>query len=257
MHPDFIRFGPLDIHTYGVMVAIGFALGLWVAGWRAAREGLPREKVADLGVWLIVAGMLGGKLFHIIFFWRDFQAGWRLEGLRSLREGFVFLGGFIAATITAIVYARRQHLPLAKLLDVLAPSLALGHAFGRLGCFFNGCCFGKPCNRPWAVTFPYPHQMAGIPVHPVQLYETAGNLVIFAGLSWYFRRRRFPGEIVWLYVLSYGTLRFALEFLRGDYPDRYFGVFSASHLIAVAMMIAGTIALVRGGRQATVSSLNG
>ena len=256
MHPDFLRIGPLDIHTYGVMVALGFALGLWVAGWRAAREGLPREKIADLGVWLIIAGMLGGKVFHIIFFWNDFLMGWRLEGLRSLREGFVFLGGFLAATITAIVYARRHGLPLAKLLDVLAPSLALGHALGRLGCFFNGCCYGKPCDLPWAVTFPPPHQMAGIPLQPTQLYESAGDLVIFAGLSWYFRHRRFPGEIVWLYIFSYGSLRFGLEFLRGDYPYRYLGVFSASHLIAAGMMVCGAAALIRGGRSLRPSPIH-
>jgi len=244
VHPDFIHIGPLDIHTYGVMVAIGFMVGLWVAGHRAPQEGIKPEHIADLGVWLIVFGMLGGKLFHIIFFWNDFIAGWRAEGLRSLREGFVFYGGFIAASLSAVVYARAKHLPLAKLADVLAPSIALGHMFGRLGCFFNGCCYGKPCALPWAVTFPPPHIMAGVPVHPTEIYEALGNLVIFLGLTAYYRHKRFDGQVFWLYVFSYGVLRFVVEFFRGDYDVHYFGVLTFGHLIALVMIVLAGAALV-------------
>ncbi|HUJ73144.1 MAG TPA: prolipoprotein diacylglyceryl transferase [Verrucomicrobiae bacterium] len=244
MHPEFIRLGPLDIHTYGVFLAIGCIVGLAVAARRARREGIDPERIADLGAWLIVAGMLGGKLFHIIFFWDDFIAGWRAEGLRSLREGFVFYGGFIAGSLAAVVYARRKQLPVGKLADILAPSVALGHAFGRLGCFFNGCCFGRACTLPWAVRFPPPHVMAGIPVHPTELYEVLGNLVIFAGLSAFFRHRRFEGQIWWLYVLSYGVLRFVVDFFRGDYATYYFGVLTIGQLVAMAMIVVAATALV-------------
>ena len=241
MHPDFIRIGPLDIHTYGVFVALGFMVGLWVAARRAPREGIPSEQIADLGMWLIISGMLGGKLFHILFFWSDFVTAWRTEGLRSLREGFVFYGGFIAATLTAVAYARLKRLPLAKLTDVLAPSVALGHMFGRLGCFFNGCCYGKACALPWAVKFPPPHLMAGIPVHPTEIYEALGNLGIFVGLSLYYRHKRFDGQIWWFYVLSYGLLRFVVEFFRGDYDVRFFGVLTIGQLIALLLIgIAAT-----------------
>jgi phosphatidylglycerol:prolipoprotein diacylglycerol transferase len=243
VHPDFIRIGPLDIHTYGVLVAIGFIIGLWVAARRAPREGFKPEQVTDLGVWLIVSGMLGGKLFHIIFFWDEFIAGWRAAGLRSLREGFVFYGGFILASLTAVVYARVKRLPLAKLVDVFAPSIALGHVFGRLGCFFNGCCYGKACALPWAVDFPSPHVMHGIPVHPTQLYEAVGNLAIFAGLTALYRHKRVDGQIWWLYVLSYGVLRFFVEFFRGDYPTYYFGLFTIAHAIAAAMIVLALIGL--------------
>ncbi|HUI08487.1 MAG TPA: prolipoprotein diacylglyceryl transferase [Verrucomicrobiae bacterium] len=243
MHPDFIRIGSLDIRTYGVFVALGFLVGLWVAARRAPSEGIKPERVTDLGVWLVVSGMVGGKLFHIIFFWNEFIAGWRAEGLRSLREGFVFYGGFIVATLTAVGYARMKRLPLAKLADVLAPSIALGHAFGRLGCFFNGCCYGKPCSLPWAVTFPPPHVMAGIPVHPTELYEVLGNLAIFTGLTAIYRRKWFDGQIWWLYVLSYGVLRFVVEFFRGDYETYYFGVFTIAHFFAGAMVVLALIGL--------------
>jgi phosphatidylglycerol:prolipoprotein diacylglycerol transferase len=244
VHPEFIRLGPLDIHTYGVLVAIGFVVGLTVAARRARREGIDPECVTDLGVWLIVSGMLGGKLFHIIFFWNDFLYGWRIQGVRSLREGFVFYGGFIVASLTAIAYARVKRLSFAKLADVFAPSVALGHAFGRMGCFFNGCCYGKPCSLPWAVRFPSPHIMKGIPVHPTEIYEALGNLAIFAGLSALYRHKRFDGQIWWLYVIGYGVLRFIVEFFRGDYETHYFGMLTLGHLIALAMIAVGTVAMV-------------
>jgi phosphatidylglycerol:prolipoprotein diacylglycerol transferase len=196
--------------------------------------------------------MLGGKLFHILFFWNDFIYGWRTEGVRSLREGFVFYGGFIAASLTAVAYTRVKRLSFAKLADVFAPSVALGHAFGRMGCFFNGCCYGTPCSLPWAVRFPRPHVMAGIPVHPTEIYEALGNLVIFAGLSALYRHKRFDGQIWWLYVLGYGVLRFIVEFFRGDYDTHYFGVLTLGHLIALLMIAVGAVALILLQRRATV-----
>ena len=231
MHPVLFRLGSLEIHTYGVLVAAGFLLGITTATKRAKAEGIEPERINDLGVWLIVDGMLGGKLFHIIFFWCEFIDGWRATGIASLREGFVFYGGFICASLSGVTYIRLKKLPLAKVADAFAPSIALGHAFGRLGCFFEGCCYGKACALPWAVKFP----AFQVSVHPTQLYEAAGNLAIFAGLTLY--RKRFDGQVWWLYVLSYGALRFGVEFFRGDYDVYYFGVFTLGHVIAAAMIV--------------------
>ena len=245
MHPILIHTRWLDIHTYGVLVAAGFLIGLAVAVRRARREGLRPEQISDLGVLLVATGMAGGKLFHVIFFWNDSIAGWHAEGLRSLREGFVFYGGFIVATLTAVIYARAKRLPFVKLGDVFAPPIALGHAFGRLGCFFNGCCYGKPCTLPWAVKFPPPHFMAGIHVHPTQLYEVIGNVALFFGLSAFSKHKRFDGQVWWLYVLSYGVLRFVVEFFRGDYDTHYFGVFTIGHTIAAVMIVIALGALAQ------------
>ncbi len=253
MHPILFRLGVLDIHTYGVLVAAGFLVGLWVAARRAPKEGLKPEQISDLGVWLILAGMGGGKLFHIIFFWDEFIRGWREGGIRSLREGFVFYGGFITATLAAIIYTRVKRLPFWKIADVCAPSIALGHAFGRLGCFFNGCCYGKACSLPWAVRFPESHLTHGWPVHPTQLYEAIGNLAIFGGLSAFYGHKRWHGQVWWLYVLSYGTLRFLVEFTRGDYDTYYLGLFTIGHLIAGMMIIIAVVALVRAARKSRVS----
>src|SRR5664279_1153809 len=124
MHPVFLKLGDFTVATYGVMVAIGFALGLWLAARRAKTEGIDPEQIHNLGVWLIIAGMGGGKLFYIIFFWSDFEAGWQAEGIRSLREGFVFYGGFICASLAGLWYTRVKKLPFFKLADAFAPSLA-------------------------------------------------------------------------------------------------------------------------------------
>ena len=244
MHPVLIRLGTLEIHTYGVLVATGFLAGILTAQHRARRSGLAPERISDLGVWLIVAAMLGAKLFHIVFFWNDFIEGWRATGLASLRAGFVFYGGFLGATAGLLVYARLNKLPAWQLADVLAPSGALGHAFGRLGCFFEGCCYGKACALPWAIHLPG-HATA---VHPTQLYEAAGNLVIFAGLSAYYRRRRFASQICWLYVLSYGVLRFGVEFFRGDYDVHYFGVLTIAHIMAGVLILVAVAGLILYGK---------
>jgi phosphatidylglycerol:prolipoprotein diacylglycerol transferase len=243
VHPILFRLGPLDIHTYGVLVAIGFIVGLWVASRRAPQEGINSERVTDLGIWLIVAGMAGGKLFYILYFWDDFITGWHQEGLRSLREGFVFYGGFIAACVATFVYTRLKRLPFWKIADVCGPSVALGHAFGRLGCFFNGCCYGKACSLPWAVRFPPGHITHNWTVHPTELYEATGNLAIFASLTMFYRRKRFDGQVWWLYVLSYGVLRFVIEFFRGDYETYYFGIFTIGHVIAAVMIVVAFVGL--------------
>jgi len=269
VHPIFIRLGPLDIHTYGVLVAIGFIVGLAVAGRRARSEGIPAEQISDLGMWLIIAGMVGGKLFHIIFFWDDFIAGWHADGVRSLREGFVFYGGFILATLTAVVYTRLKRLSLPKLADVFAPSIALGHAFGRMGCFFNGCCYGRVCpdGFPLGVRFPAIFDATGrligtapfidhlqhkwvkisastsLPVYPTEIYEALGNLAIFGGLSLFYRQKRFDGQVWWLYVLSYGALRLVVEFFRGDYYTFYFGGLTIGQIVAITMIVVASLAL--------------
>ena len=237
MHPLLFHLGSLQIHTYGVLVAAGFLIGITTAAHRAKSAGIEPERINDLGVILIVAGMLGGKLFHILFFWHDFITGWRAVGIASLREGFVFFGGFLAASLATVVYARIKKLPLAKIADAFAPSCALGHAFGRLGCFFEGCCFGQACSWPWAARFPF----SPTPRHPTQLYEAAGNLIIFGALSIYYRRKRFDGQVWWLYVLSYGVLRFIVEFFRGDYEVHYFGVFTFGQFIAVGMILVALV----------------
>lgn len=242
MHPVLLRLGNFELHTYGLLVAAGFVAGLAIAQRRAAKSGIEPKTIQDLSLWVVLSAMLGAKLFYILFFWDDFQAAWRDYGPGSLRAGFVFYGGFIATTLTVIGLARYRQIPIWKLADAFAPALAIGHALGRVGCFFEGCCHGKACALPWAIQFP---AVPG-PVHPTQLYEAAGNLLI-AGWLLADRQERRPGQVWWRYVLLYAVLRFAVEFTRGDYGSRYFGWLTTGQLIAVPCAVVAVI-MVRRAR---------
>jgi len=241
MHPVLLRFGSFEIHTYGLLAAAGFFAGILLAQWRAGKDGIAQERITDLGLWLIVSAMVGAKIFHILFFWDDVVRGWRESGPASLRAGFVFYGGFIGTTLTVMWYARRKQIPVWKLADILAPSLALGHGLGRLGCFFEGCCYGKACSLPWAVKFP----ATLTTVHPTQLYEAAGNFALFGILTTFYRHKRFDGQVWWLYVIAYACLRFTIEFFRGDYATHYFGIFTSAQMIAVVLVVVALVGKFR------------
>lgn len=249
MHPVLLHLGSLEIHLYGVCVAAGFLSGIVLAQWRARQEDIDPASINDLGVWLIAAAMVGAKLFHIVFFWDDFIVGWRANPVGALRAGFVFYGGFVGATIATIVYARMRALPLWKLADILVLSVALGHSLGRLGCFFEGCCYGRACDLPWAVRFPSWHESGGIPVHPTQFYEAAGTLLLFAGLNLWYRRKRFDGQICAGYVLGYGALRFVVECFRGDHQNRWFGFLSIAQVIAIVLIVTAVVGHELGCRR--------
>jgi phosphatidylglycerol:prolipoprotein diacylglycerol transferase len=216
VHPIAFKLGPLTVHWYGVLVAIGFLAGMWVAAQRVRGIGLQPEVVMDLGIWMIVAGIIGARTFYVIGSWEEFAAN-PIEIIRVDHGGLVFYGGFIGAALTAVWFVRRRKLHFWKLADVMAPSVAFAHVFGRLGCFMNGCCYGNPCPHPWAVHFPMTHETRGVGVHPTQLYEAFGNLVIFAGLWLFYPKRKFDGQVFGLYVLTYALWRFGVECFRGDY----------------------------------------
>ena len=164
--------------------------------------------------------------------------------------GLVFYGGFLLAALVGVIFTRYRGYAVDEIADCLAPALALGQGIGRWGCFFAGCCYGKPTPLPWGVRFKDPASLAplGVQLHPVQLYESAGDLLI-AALLWLMLQRRKDdahGEIFWLYVLLYGILRFAMETLRGDDRGPVYGGLAPSQIIAlVAILISGSIFLVQ------------
>ena len=255
MFPVLLDLGFLQIPTYGVLLVTGVVVGLWTAQRRANRVGLPGNDVADLGFWVVLWGLIGAKLLLL------FTSPSYLTSFRNLwwlmRSGGVFYGGLIGAVAAAFVVFRRRRLPFFPVADALAPSIALGHFFGRLGCFSAGCCFGSACDLPWAVTFTHPlaHDISGTPlgtpIHPVQLYEATFNLVNYLFLAWLFRRRLAPGSVLGAYLVAYGAARFVIEFFRGD-PDRGFllsGLFSTSQAIAAVMVPAGVFLLIWAARR--------
>jgi len=207
-----------SIHTYGVMSALGFFLAITVVNREASRKGLDADTVTNLLFGNILWGVIGSRLLFVALSWQEYVD--RPFAILNIREGgLVFQGGLIAAVVYSLYFVRRQRLPFWKTGDVLILGL-LGHTFGRLGCLAAGCCYGKSTLLPWAITFTHPDAAgppSGLPLHPVQLYESAGNLLIFVGLLYLLRRRlRFDGQVLLIYFMAYPILRIFTEVFRGD-----------------------------------------
>lgn len=255
MHPVLFQFGGLTIHTYGVLVAAGVLAGLWLARRRARAAGLDPERVWNLGVYMVLAALVGAKLWLIAVYWDYYSANWReLFSLSTLQSAGVFYGGLLAALLVAVLYVRMAQLSFLALADVYAVPLALGHSIGRLGCFSAGCCWGKPAGVAWAVTFTDPRaaELVGVPLHralhPTQLYEAAANFLIFLVLLAIGRRQRFTGQVFAAYAILYGVARGVIEFFRGD-PDRTLlldGRLSLMQIVSAGLLLLGLWLWLRG-----------
>ena len=245
MHPIAFQLGPFTIHWYGVMMAIAFIAGLWTASRRGLREGIPPEKIMDIGPWLIIGTIIGARALHVATYWREEFAGRPIWEIFAVWQGgLVFYGGLIGASLAGILYAQLKHIQLWKLADVLAPSIALGYVFGRIGCFLNGCCYGRACDLPWAVSYPInnPNGAPTFPVHPSQIYDSLLNLLLYVGLAWLFRRKKFDGQVFAAYLLCYAVTRSIVESFRGDYsPVHIHGALhlTPAQLVSIAIFAAG------------------
>lgn len=245
MYPVVFRIGPFVLHTYGVFVAMAFLAAIALALREARRVGEDANKILDLCFYMLVAAIVGSRILYVLVNWSAFRHD-LLEIVRIWHGGLVFYGGFIGAVLTALWYIRRQSLSFLRTGDIVAPSIAFGQFVGRIGCFFAGCCYGKTCDLPWAVTFTHADSLApkAVPLHPAQVYSSLNSLCIFLVLIGLRRIKGFEGQIFWTYVLLYGVTRFILEYFRGDERGMFFqGMFSTSQLfglilavIAIAMM---------------------
>lgn len=247
MFPKLISHGTFFIPTYGVLVAIAFLVALWITQKLAVKQGLNGERVMNLGIYCALAGMLGGKLAMFMFdwkiYWNDPSQIFSKETLQAMG---VYQGGLVLALIVAIWYMRAKHLPPLLTCDAFAPGIAIGHAIGRVGCFAAGCCWGKECNLPWAVTFRNAdaHQLTGVPLdlplHPTQLYESFAEVIIFAILWRRFHQPHRPGMIIGLYLILYSAVRFAVEFVRNHEQALPFGgPLSITQYISLATLLLG------------------
>ncbi|MDA8078427.1 MAG: prolipoprotein diacylglyceryl transferase [Nitrospiraceae bacterium] len=252
MFPVLIKIGPFTLHTYGFLIAIGFLVALGIAVMRAKRAGLSPEKITDIGFYSLLAAIVGSRLFFVGQNWSFFSSR-PLEIVKIWEGGLVFYGGVLLAVPTALWYTRKQGLPLWKTADVWAPSIAIGHAIGRLGCFCAGCCYGKPADSlSWAVTFTHPETLAirGVPLHPAQLYESGAEFLNFLVLIFLGRRASFDGRLFWVYILNYSIIRSVVEVFRGDEVRGFLlpGV-STSQGISVIMFLGAAIMLLRLRKQ--------
>ena len=234
------ELGPLSVHWYGVLVAAGFFLGLWTASRRGRRDGIAPQTIMDLGPWLLGGALLGARTLYVVSYWREQFADKPWTEIFMIQHGgVVYYGGLIGASLTFIVYAWCRKLPLWPFADVLAPSISLGQAFGRIGCLMNGCCYGRHCDLPWAIHFPDYHETHGAGVHPTQLYESLLSLGLYAALAWLYRRKKFDGQVFAAYLIAYALLRSFVEMFRGDYPVYYGGFATPAHLVSVGILATG------------------
>jgi phosphatidylglycerol---prolipoprotein diacylglyceryl transferase len=241
VYPELFSIGPVTVYTYGVLLAASYLLGLRLAMWRAKSAGLDANRVLDLGIYIIIAALLGAKLLLLVV---DFDQFRRSPGelLSLARSGGVFYGGLILAVAVAFWYIAKHGLPFWTTCDVFAPGIALGHVTGRLGCLAAGCCYGKPANVPWAITFTNPLAASnvgtplGVPLHPTQLYEAGAELLILVLLlATEHKGKPFAGRTFWLYMLLYAISRYLIENYRGDPRGMVFGV-STSQFVSLILV---------------------
>lgn len=219
MHPLLLKIGFIKLHTYGLMIVIGFLFGLYLIYQEAKRQGLDADRVVDLSFLGLGFGLVGGRIVYILTR-LDYFGQHPLEVFYFWEGGLVFYGGFIGGALAFWYFSRKYKLPTLKVMDMATPSLAIAHFFGRLGCFSAGCCYGKaaPTGLPWAVTFSDPLSLAppGIPLHPTQLYDALNALIIFSVLMFFRRREKFTGQLLVIYLMMYSVGRSIVEIYRGD-----------------------------------------
>ncbi len=230
----------LPIHPYGILLALAFVAGIGMGIINGRRLGYSTDRVLDLSVWFLVSAMLGARVLYIVLYPAQFPTvgSW----FAITRGGLVFFGGFLATALTVIGYGRWHGLRLRDMGDMIAPCLILGHAVGRIGCFLNGCCYGRPTDLPWGVVFP---RLGDQPRHPTQLYEAGFLLILFVIAQRLFWRRMekgwaFPGAVWGSYTLAYSLFRFAVEYLRGDDRGGFFTPAALS--ISQGIGLAGALA---------------
>jgi len=242
MHPILFKIGPVTVHSYGLMIAIAFLVSMYFASHSAKKADISPEKIADFGLVLLISGIIGARLLYILTEIEYYRAN-PLEILMIWKGGLVFYGGFISALVCGLVFLKRNKIPVLKTCDHIIPYLALGHAIGRIGCFLNGCCFGKPTNLPWGMIFPG-GSIAGdtysnIHIHPTQLYSVYTNFLIFAILLLFGNWKKFDGQILYLYFILYSVSRFLIEFVRVE-PQVLFGL-TMSQVVCVVLFLTGVV----------------
>jgi phosphatidylglycerol---prolipoprotein diacylglyceryl transferase len=272
----------LPLHTYGLLIASAFLVGIWLAQREARRRGQDPERIADLAFWVLVAALVGSRVFFILVNWGDYFGAralvqtpfGRIPRLLAFWEGgLVFYGGFIGAALTAWWYMRRARLPFLPHADTMIPSVAFGHFLGRLGCYAAGCCWGEVAHGhlPWGARFPevslayqtfagrdHPEQFLAadrattLPLHPVQLYEAFGELALFVLLVFVVRpRKAFHGQVLATWLLAYAVLRTVVELFRGDLERGVWFGLGAGQWTSIAIFAVGAAIWARARARGT------
>ena len=211
MHPILISLGPIHLYSYGLLVAVGVLCAVMLLRKNAKIISINPDLIVDLAIVVVLSGFTGARIFYIAQFWEYFRSS-PLDMLKIWEGGIILYGGVIGGLIGFFVFTRIKRLSFLSTLDLFVPAIALAQGFGRIGCFLNGCCFGKATHWPWAVSFPFLDH----PVHPTQLYESIFDFCLAALLLFLFHRRLKTGTVAAVYFVLYPAARFFLEFVRGD-----------------------------------------
>lgn len=251
MHPTLVKIGPLELHSYGFLLAVSFFCGIVLAARRAPRRGLAPEAVYDTALVIVFAAILGARLMYVLFHREDIRSF--VDVIAVWRGGLTMYGGVLAAMLAAWLYARRRQLAFLRMADVIAPSLGLGLMLTRVGCFLNGCCYGRQTDMPWGLVFPADSSggtfFADTPLHPTQLYSSLEGLVLLVSLLLYDRRPRRDGQVFALYLVLAGLGRFGIDFFRYYEANVYVaGPLTVNQVISIGSVLVGLLlfAAIRG-----------
>ena len=246
MHPIFLDLGFLKIHWYGVMAALAAMTAFYVLVLNRKYAKMSKDQAADIIFYcVLVGGVIGARIFYVVLNWPSFAADPWPAVIRIDQGGLVYYGGFFLAVLLIILYCRRHKLSIIAVFDIMAPALAIGHGISRIGCFLQGCCYGRPTDLWLGVEYPVSANIyPGCAVHPVQLYECFGNIILGLFFIYLLRRGVKRGITVSCYFIGYGLLRFLDEFLRGDHPaSEYVFNLSPAQVIGVGIIPVGVILL--------------
>ncbi|WP_457551154.1 prolipoprotein diacylglyceryl transferase [Desulfobacula sp.] len=250
MHPILFHIGSFNLYTYGLFVALGFMTALWVSQKNAQPHGISAQVISDIFFVILISALLGARLLYVLINFDSYKENW-LDIFKIWNGGLVFFGGFIGAVVTAFIYLTMKNLKIWNTADILAPGIALGHAVGRLGCFFAGCCYGKACDLPIAIKFTNPDSLAplNIYLHPTQIYSVFSNLTLFFILLWLQKRKKFDGMVFLIYIMLYSLFRFIVEFFRGDFRGNFiFDFISLSQGIGLIVFLMAFVLLIKLSR---------
>ena len=244
MNPVLMKIFGVPIYSYGFMLAVGFVVCVLLMLHRAKDFNLKPEQILDLCLYVIISGIIGARVLYVLWNWNYYLEN-PLEIFLLNKGGLIFYGGFFFAAITAFLFIKKRNLSIGDVSSMLVLYLPLGHAFGRIGCFMNGCCYGRPTTAFFGVQFPassMAEQVFGLGhiVHPTQIYSALANVIIFLLLAYFIEKgRTFKWQIVLLYMFFYGVSRLIIEFFRADNPNVVWGL-NLPQLISIVMILIGS-----------------
>lgn len=238
MYNDLFSIGPLTVHGYGLMIAVGVLAALFVGEARAKKRNMNADVLYIMTFLCVLFGFLSAKILFCIVEWKSFISN-PLSVLSS--NGFVVYGGIIGGVLTAYLYCRIKKLDFVAYFDLMLPSVALAQGFGRIGCFLAGCCYGRETDSVFGIVFKNSHFAPnGVRLIPTQLISSAGMFAVAAVLFLYARKERRRGRVGALYMILYSVGRFFVEFLRNDFRGEV-GPLSTSQFISLFILVAGIL----------------